>query len=281
MPEPPPSGGPQHQHDKVDPPAPRRRHPGAWYRELNAAQKAGFIGAIVVALITTVPPLVGSGRDKNESPSTLPSTGGSVPSVSPTTSLTPETIPTDLFDGLRSPNPDVRRNSVSVLGVRLNAYKEAEIRRAILQRLAAFISDRAPGRPRRDSYGYCLQDPPPRYPTEVTLALQAIGSRDDITPKLRIDLSNVNLAYASLQDLNLSYVIFDGAIMCRTFLNDSQFTGASFIGTNLRFVVMPRITGLAPGQLRRVYTLYKAELPPNLAADSDLRSRVRTDPELR
>ena len=65
--------------------------------------------------------------------------------------------------------------------------------------------------------------------------------------------------------------------MCRTLLDGSDFTGASFVRTNLRFCFMAKGRGLVAAQLRVAYSLFKAEVPPDLA--SGLLDHTKVDPE--
>jgi Pentapeptide repeats (8 copies) len=205
------------------------------------------------------------------------------PSPTPSSALpspTQEPIPVNLFEHLDSPDAETRKSAIVVLEYQLKSSTDPNKRTAILRRLVAFVRDSAPNLPAGGSYGYCLQEPPPEYPQDTSLALTAIGSRLVEEREFPIDLSNTNLAYAILRDLDFSHITFDGALMCRMFLNRTDFSNASLAGANLRFADMPEATGLSPGQLLKAESFHKATLPPDLLTHSGISSRWQTDPEL-
>ena len=95
-----------------------------------------------------------------------------------------------------------------------------------------------------------------------------------------IDLSNTNLAFASLQGLDFSNVTFDGALMCRMFLKQTNFSDASVVGTDLRFTEMVGARGLFAFQLLEADSLYKTNVPIDLISDSRIRVRLLTEYEV-
>jgi uncharacterized protein YjbI with pentapeptide repeats len=64
-----------------------------------------------------------------------------------------------------------------------------------------------------------------------------------------------------LDGLNFQNVNFDNDLMCRVISYGSDFQDASFVGADLRFVIIQHSEGLTVDQLEKVYSLYKAELP--------------------
>jgi hypothetical protein len=259
-----------------------------WFEHLSSGQQATFLGAVLAAIIAGVFGLFtvlltsfladpGGGSTSSPSP---PATSVRRPSPpAPSSPAAPIPLETVLAP-LGSSSPEIRKNGISALKLLIqNPAESPQRRRAVLQRLASFVRDRAPSLPSADTYGYCLKPKDTQYPTDAGLALEALGARLGQDANFPIDLSRVNLAYSNLQRLDLRNINFDGALLCRTFLNRSRFDGATFGVAIVRFSFMNDATGLTVSQLGAAYTLYKTELPSALASSAVLAPRVRTDPD--
>ena len=192
-----------------------------------------------------------------------------------------ESIPIpDIFERLDSNNAETVKNAISSLEIQLTQSNDQPTRQAILHRLVTFVRDRDPAFPPEGAYEYCLQQPHLDYPPEAELALTVIGSRLEADKTFPIDLSNTNLAFARLQDLDFSYVTFDGALMCRMRLNRSDFSNASFVGANLRLTQIVGARGLLVDQLLEAESLYKTTLSLNLSLDLRIGLRIAAEYEL-
>ncbi|MFL6163616.1 MAG: pentapeptide repeat-containing protein [Jatrophihabitantaceae bacterium] len=156
---------------------------------------------------------------------------------------------------------------------------EPQVQRvAILRRLAAFVQDRGPVS-NTDTLTYCTKKHPLHYPTDVELALQAIGGRLSQDISQTIDLSGANLAYASIQRMDFRNVRFDDAVICRAYLNGSRFDGATFRGTILRFSVMQDASGISGDQLLNAYSLCGLVLPIQLSNSPPLLKKIALEPD--
>lgn len=247
-------------------PSPKRRE------VLIAAVITGG-AAVLAAIITSVFSLLsGSGTS---------STGSQV--ASPSRTASPSSVQTDFNRALaemESGRVGTVDNGVADLGI---VYYMASpvLQRKIISILVQYIAAYAPPMPiAASSFGYCLMNPPPNYPSGPADALKIIGSRGIGGISQKINLSNINLAYATLDGLNLQNVNFDNDLLCRVISYGSNFEGASFEGADLRFMIIKDAKGLTAGQLRTAYSLYKAELPGALAADKLIEDLIRKDPAL-
>jgi hypothetical protein len=214
--------------DEITPePRPGGRFKRAWnaFRSLSGTEQgavavviAAFIGGIFTLVNTLIPYAFRSSGQAATSPPSTTSIAPTPTAAAPSNEEKASELAA-LLAALRSTDPEVRKNAVTTLRVTVtDPSARQETRDAVLQRLAACVRDRAPQSPGADTLSYCLKAPTTRYPTEVSLAMQAIGVRLDQDSNFPIDLSGVNLAYASLQSLDLRNVRFEGALLCRTFL---------------------------------------------------------------
>jgi hypothetical protein len=156
------------------------------------------------------------------------------------------------------------------------------LRSTIISALIGYIRTAAPPMPtRRQSFSYCLASPPRHYPPTISNALLVIASI--VVPgdtRQIIELNDLNFAYATFNDLNFRNMDFDDDLLCRVTFYGSDFAGASFRGACLRFVIISDPSHLTSVQLQSAYSLYKAELPPALAASPRIRSMIQEDPAL-
>lgn len=163
---------------------------------------------------------------------------------------------------LESTEPEERKNGITNLKIVVTHNSTPdEARRAVAERLAAYVRDFSPSLPIKNVNAYCSKPPNTRYPSEVQLALETVGASRAFEVNASIDLSSVNLAYASLQGLDFRGVRLDGSLMCRTFLADSKFDGATMEGTNFMLALMEYSLGLEVDQLSRTDSLYRTTLP--------------------
>ncbi|MBQ1052739.1 pentapeptide repeat-containing protein [Micromonospora sp. C51] len=188
----------------------------------------------------------------------------------------------EALDGLASNDSTAWEGSINRLAVVIRDKSESpQVRQDVLRSLATFVRRHAPKTLAR-SYDYCLKNPPPLYvPPEVELALQTIGRKLPEDDELVINLTRINIAYASLPDLNLRNVRLDGSLLCRAILVNSKLEGASFRDTNLRFSWMQGSQGLTADQLTLAASLQKAELPAHLVNSPVLSPMLVNDPELK
>lgn len=275
---------------RLRPLAPLRRAK-AWFNHRTGPQQVTIVAAIGAAVVgaviagvfgvfTTILTLLLSHSD---GPATAQPTRPATVQPTPKPTLaSPTPIPlTTVLAPLGDSNPEVRRNEISALKLFIQDPAEsAQRRQAVLQRLASFVRDHAPALPTNDTLGYCLKPKDTKYPTDAGLALEALGARMAQDASFPIDLSRVNLAYSNLRNLDLRNANFDGALLCRTFLQGSRLNGATFEVSTLRFSFLDGCTGLIVPQLDRAYTLYKTTLPTYLASSVDLKDRVAEDPDL-
>jgi hypothetical protein len=188
----------------------------------------------------------------------------------------------DALRRLEGRNPEAWKNAI--IQLKFGVVKNMDIpqveRQAVLERLAAFVRDRAPRSPGRRSYHYCRQMPPASYPSEVELAIAAIGGRLEADVTFPINLGGINAAYAKIPYLDLRNVHFDGALLCRAILVNTKLGGATFRGANLRFANMVDAEGLAVGQLTAAASLQNVQLPSYMVPTRTLARMLITDPEL-
>ncbi|MFC7485422.1 pentapeptide repeat-containing protein [Knoellia sp. CPCC 206453] len=217
-------------------------------------------------------------RDSNGVTPTAPASGVVSPSVNVPRSSTSVGID-DSLSGLGSPVAGHRTASISRLRIAmLDPETTAAVRAAIIDSLVIFIRDHSPKHPGINSFAYCMKPPPAPFPSEATLALQAIGeTRGDLTES--IDLSRVNLSYASLQDLDFRNVRFDGALLCRTWFSHSRLDGATFRDANLRFSTFEGAEGLRSAQLSEAESILNVRLPNSLTENPYLVRLREVDPE--
>jgi hypothetical protein len=242
---------------------------------------------IIVAIIGLIgvlgaPTITGwfSSRSVADQAEPTPAAPSTTPSAAPSPTSGPPEYQDEL-DGLASKDAAVWKKSIQRLASVVTDKSESpQGRQIVLRSLAAFVRTHAPKTLAR-SYDYCLKDPPPLYvPHEVEFALQTIGTKLPEDDELVINLTGINIAYASLPDLNLRNVRLDGSLLCRAILVKSRLDGASFRNTNLRFSWMQESQGITADQLALAASLQKVELPAYLADSPMLTPMLVKDPEL-
>jgi hypothetical protein len=209
-----------------------------------------------------------------------------IPTPTPTPTPTPKqydasSLPS-MLNGLGSPSPTTRANTLAVLKLAVrDPSLNAELRHTILDRLVSYVKEGehyvAPG---PGSFDYCLKPPRTKYPPDLDFALQILGKRLAVDYPYVIDLSGVNLGYATMINLDFENARFDNATLCRTLMFGTNFTGASFNNADLRFSPMIGAVGLTEDQLTRAYTLFKVSLPKYLDSSRILTHLKSVDPEL-
>jgi hypothetical protein len=84
-----------------------------------------------------------------------------------------------------------------------SAAANVPLQQEIISILVLYVSANAPPMPSAQSSShYCLA-PPQNYPADLNDALKVIGNRNPYLISQRINLSHINLAYATLDDFNL------------------------------------------------------------------------------
>lgn len=190
-----------------------------------------------------------------------------------------DTVWKSALNDLDGRQPGAHRKAITELKPILQSTEAPrEVRAAILQHVAAFVRDHAPAVPAGGTYAYCLQEPPLTYPSEIALAMEAIGARQPDDTDLAIDLTGVNLAFANLQNLDLRNVQFDGALICRGWLGGSNFEGATFRQADLRFSYLDTSVGLSETQLIATESLAGTHLTQALADHPSLQQLLSLDP---
>lgn len=272
------------------PHATNSRDPDGQVQGSNAPKGEGMWAKIVIGIVVAIvgavagafaTPFAGDVRDFIRAPF-----AGSSPDEPDKTAPTPG-VPFDsqldgkAFHGLESPKPGVRKNTVTKIGAALtNSAETASARRAALVRLAAFVRDRDPKYTKSETLAYCVDESHDgRYPSDVALAIQAIGRRLEEDVSVRLNLSNVNLSWENWTGLDLRNIGFDGALLCRTILNESRFDGATFRGANLRFCFMDTSTGWTESQLAVAASIFRSRLPSDLKISPTMQRRLEADPE--
>lgn len=240
---------------------PRRR-----FRDLTPGEQALW-SSLIPSVLTCIAMLVVPVIARPETPSPQPAA---------TVQVTPVG---DIFRDLASSNQEIRKDAIANLEIRVNQERDPIVRRAIFRRLVIFVRDHSQPLPKGGSYGYCTQSAKPAFPSEALSALQLIGQRQGADLAVKLDLSGTNLAYASLPNLRLNNIDFDGALLCRTVLTGSTFNDATFVGATLRYAFVTGAVGIGVEQLAGVYSLCGTELPLPLRSNATLRRLEATDPE--
>jgi hypothetical protein len=242
------------------------RTPHRRFRDLTHGEQAlwsALIQSVLICTATLLVPFI----TRSETPSPQPVA---------TVQATPVG---DIFHDLASSNQETRKDAIANLEIRVNQERDPVVRRAIFRRLVIFVRDHTQPLPEGGSYGYCTQSTKPTFPSEALSALQLIGQRQGADLAVKLDLSDTNLAYASLPSLRLNNIVFDGALLCRTVLTGSTFNEATFVGATLRYAFVTGAVGIGVQQLADVYSLCGTELPLPLRSNATLRRLEATDPE--
>jgi hypothetical protein len=269
------------------------RHPRE--RERFSTHPYTVIGTVIGLLALVVTVLVWAPWERNQASKTTSSssvisvpprsdgtsTESQPPSVLPSVSSAP--LPPNFVEALselESGDEDTAVIGVRDLGFIYDTAAPA-LRSRVITVLVQYISVAAPPMPSQaDSFGYCLANPPPNYPAGVSAALRILGNRNPADVGQVVNLSGINLAYATLDGLDFQNVNFDNDLLCRVISFRSDFQGASFDGADLRFSIIKYPTGLTAEQLQAVYSLYKANLPAGITANKSIAGLIRKDPAL-
>jgi hypothetical protein len=231
----------------------------------DPAVRAAIIGgkyvvtAAVIAAIATIIPSIISSSNQTQSVANQP--------LSPSTPSPSSDLQSQFnkasFD-LASPYAKTVSIGLSTLYV-IYVTANRPLRLKVIEVLVNYISVAAPAMPTAANLpDYCLASPPLSYPSGVSLALKIIGNRNPDDIDQQINLTDINLAYATLDDSDFQNVNFSNDLMCRMISYHSSFQGASFDGADLRFARIEQTKGLTARQLDMADSLYKAELPASL-----------------
>lgn len=255
----------------------RYRH-RARFSDLTSGEQnlGGSFITLVGSALTAVAMVVGPMLSGSNQPVTLvqPTT----PQVVQTAAVQSGPSP-DMFDGLAlGDGPDTNLSTIAMLRIRLADQQDPVVRDQIFDCVASYVRRRAAA-PSGGTYGYCTKKVEPSPPVEVQAALNPLLHRSGADLSVRIDLREVNLAYADLTNQRLDNISFDGSLLCRSILNGATFYASTFKQATLRYAVATGAIGLDPAQLRTTHSLCGTVLPMPLRPDPTLRRLKATDSE--